>query len=84
MKERSLDSDRNTSGLRAPLRFGLAAAAVASAISFGSATAAVAAPSSSLAPPPGCTGGWNTSQANSHNRAPGTAGGCTTAEAHAH
>lgn len=70
-------------GLRISLRCGLATAAAASVMSLGAATPAVAAPSSSLVPPPGCTGGWNTTQSSFHNRAPGTAGGCTTAEAHA-
>jgi hypothetical protein len=45
--------------------------------------AAGAAPSSSLVPPPGCTGDWNTTQSANNNHAPGVAGGCAVAESHA-
>jgi hypothetical protein len=34
-------------------------------------------------PPPGCSGGWNTTQSATFNHAPGTSPGCTVAESHA-
>jgi hypothetical protein len=40
-------------------------------------------PSSSLVPPPGCTGMWNTTQAAIHNHAPGASPGCKVAVLHA-
>jgi hypothetical protein len=44
--------------------------------------AVLADPSSTLVPPPGCTGQWNTAQSAAHNRAPGTSPGCAVAIEH--
>lgn len=55
------------------------AAVLATALPVG----AVAAPSSTLVPPPGCTGDWNTTQSALNNHAPGVAPGCAVAESHA-
>jgi hypothetical protein len=55
----------------------------ATLLSLSVSTVAVAAPSGSLVPPPGCTGDWNTTQAAVHNHAPGVAPGCSVAESHA-
>jgi hypothetical protein len=53
------------------------------AIAVGGAVLATALPQAALAdhsstfmPPPGCTGGWNTTQSAEHNHAPGTSPGC--------
>lgn len=63
------------------IRVALAAGAVVLALALPS--GALAAPSPTLMPPPGCTGGWNTTQAAVHNHAPGIAPGCAVAESHA-
>ncbi len=60
----------------------LAVAAGATVLALALPVAATAAPSSSLMPPPGCTGGWNTTQSAFHNHAPGTAPGCAVAIFH--
>jgi hypothetical protein len=67
--------------MKRTIRF--AAASAVGALALALPAAAGATPSSSLAPPPGCTGGWNTTQSANNNQAPGVAPGCTVAESHA-
>ena len=73
--------------VRVPVAAGaavLALALPAAVAVMGAAPAAVvAAPSSTLVPPPGCTGDWNTTQSANNNHAPGVAPGCAVAESHA-
>jgi hypothetical protein len=61
----------------------LAVVAGAAALAIALPVGAAAAPSSTLVPPPGCTGDWNTTQSAAFNHAPGTAPGCAVAESHA-
>jgi len=59
-----------------PRAIRLAVAAGTAALAIALPTGAFAAPSPTLMPPPGCTGGWNTFQSAMHNHAPGTSPGC--------
>jgi hypothetical protein len=61
----------------------LAVAAGAAVLAIALPAGALAAPSPTLLPPPGCTGDWNTTQSAANNHAPGTAPGCAVAESHA-
>lgn len=60
----------------------LAVATGAAVLSTALPQVALADPSPTLVPPPGCTGDWNTPQAAFHNHAPGTSPGCFVAIEH--
>lgn len=74
--------DRGDATMWRTMRLAGAAGAAVLAIALPAAPA-VAAPSPTLVPPPGCTGDWNTAQSAFHNHAPGTSPGCEVAESHA-
>jgi hypothetical protein len=62
--------------------FRLAVIAGAAVLALAQPAGALAAHSPTFMPPPGCTGGWNTTQSAEHNHAPGTSPGCAVAEFH--
>jgi hypothetical protein len=64
------------------IRLAIAAGATVLAIALPAAPA-VADHSPTFLPPPGCTGGWNTTQSAMNNHAPGTSSGCVIAIRHA-
>ncbi len=67
--------------MKRTIRLAVAAGATLFTLALPTGAFAAVTPSTFM-PPPGCTGGWNTTQSAQFNHAPGTAPGCFVAESH--